>query len=110
MGIPGDMPLDGAAAAWKKALAEQRFTVVTVFAAYSGESYADIPTVQQTVGFVPPAMRAELQRIGLSATQRPLDLVARLLSGVHDDRPPTVIVDCDQSASSTLLHSLDASK
>ncbi len=35
-----------------------------------------------------------LQRIGLSATQRPLDLVARLLSGVHDGRPPTVIVDC----------------
>ena len=35
-----------------------------------------------------------LQRIGLSATQRPLDVVARLLSGVHDDRPPTVIVDC----------------
>ena len=35
-----------------------------------------------------------LQRIGLSATQRPLELVARLLSGVHDDRPPTVIVDC----------------
>jgi ATP-dependent Lhr-like helicase len=35
-----------------------------------------------------------LQRIGLSATQRPLDVVARLLSGVHADRPPTVIVDC----------------
>jgi ATP-dependent helicase Lhr and Lhr-like helicase len=35
-----------------------------------------------------------LQRIGLSATQRPLDVVARLLSGVHDERPPTVIVDC----------------
>jgi ATP-dependent helicase Lhr and Lhr-like helicase len=35
-----------------------------------------------------------LQRIGLSATQRPLDVVARLLSGVHEDRPPTVIVDC----------------
>jgi ATP-dependent Lhr-like helicase len=35
-----------------------------------------------------------LQRIGLSATQRPLEVVARLLSGVHDDRPPTVIVDC----------------
>ena len=27
-----------------------------------------------------------LQRIGLSATQRPLDLVARLLSGVHEGR------------------------
>src|SRR3984893_16123759 len=35
-----------------------------------------------------------LQRIGLSASQRPLDVVARLLSGVHDDRPPTVIIDC----------------
>jgi len=38
-----------------------------------------------------------LQRIGLSATQRPLDVVARLLSGVHDDRPPTVIIDCGHS-------------
>src|ERR1019366_7222721 len=30
-----------------------------------------------------------LQRIGLSATQRPLDVVARLLSGVHEGRSPT---------------------
>src|SRR5580693_2303499 len=35
-----------------------------------------------------------LQRIGLSATQRPLELVARLLSGVHPERPPTTIIDC----------------
>jgi ATP-dependent Lhr-like helicase len=40
------------------------------------------------------ASGGHLQRIGLSATQRPLEVVARLLSGVHDDRPPTVIVDC----------------
>jgi ATP-dependent Lhr-like helicase len=38
-----------------------------------------------------------LQRIGLSATQRPLDVVARLLCGVHEDRPPAVIVDCGHS-------------
>ena len=38
-----------------------------------------------------------LQRIGLSATQRPLDVVARLLSGVQHERPPTVIVDCGHS-------------
>src|SRR5580700_2761920 len=38
-----------------------------------------------------------LQRIGLSATQRPLDVVARLLSGIHEDRPATVIVDCGHS-------------
>ncbi len=35
-----------------------------------------------------------LQRIGLSATQRPLEVVARLLSGTAPDRPPTAIVDC----------------
>jgi ATP-dependent Lhr-like helicase len=34
-----------------------------------------------------------LQRIGLSATQRPLEVVARLLSGVDPSRP-TTIVDC----------------
>jgi sugar phosphate isomerase/epimerase len=68
MGIPGDMLLDGAAAAWKKALEEERFTVVTVFAAYSGESYADIATVERTVGFVPPATRdaRELRTLAVS--------------------------------------------
>ena len=35
-----------------------------------------------------------LQRIGLSATQRPLEVVARLLSGSDPSRPPTAIVDC----------------
>ena len=40
------------------------------------------------------AVGGRLQRIGLSATQRPLDLVARLLSGVDPARPPTTIVDC----------------
>ncbi|MFN7994192.1 MAG: sugar phosphate isomerase/epimerase family protein [Bryobacteraceae bacterium] len=59
MGIPGDMKLEGAAAGWRRALEDARFTVVTVFAAYDGESYADIPTVQRTVGFIPPATRAE---------------------------------------------------
>ncbi len=40
------------------------------------------------------AQGVRLRRIGLSATQRPLDVVARLLSGVDPDRPPTAIVDC----------------
>jgi ATP-dependent Lhr-like helicase len=35
-----------------------------------------------------------LQRIGLSATQRPLEVVSRLLSGVDPARSPTAIVDC----------------
>ncbi|MCS6951444.1 MAG: sugar phosphate isomerase/epimerase [Bryobacterales bacterium] len=62
MGIPGEMKLDGAASAWKAALAAEEFTLVTIFAAYSGESYADAPTVQRTVGFIPPATRAERER------------------------------------------------
>ncbi len=59
LGIPGDLDLDGAAEAWKQALAAEDFTLVTVFAAYKGEDYADIPTVQRTVGFIPPATRQE---------------------------------------------------
>jgi sugar phosphate isomerase/epimerase len=59
LGIPGEMSLSGAAAAWKAALASEEFTVVTVFASYVGESYADIPTVQRTVGFIPAATRQE---------------------------------------------------
>ena len=68
MGIPGDMPLEGAAASWKQALADEGFTVATVFAAYAGESYADIPTVQRTVGFVPGATRAERERRTLAVS------------------------------------------
>ena len=32
-------------------------TVTCVFGGFDGESYADIPTVQQTVGFIPPKTR-----------------------------------------------------
>jgi sugar phosphate isomerase/epimerase len=53
MGIPGNMKLTEAAAkAWKSDL-----ELVTMFAAYEGEDYADIPSVQRTVGFVPHKTR-----------------------------------------------------
>ncbi len=54
LGIPGGMQLDAAAARhWKPALAAAGISVVTVFAAYEGEDYTDIASVQRTVGFVP---------------------------------------------------------
>ncbi|MBL8178023.1 MAG: sugar phosphate isomerase/epimerase [Bryobacterales bacterium] len=60
LGIGGDVPMNAAAAAeWKSTLDAEDFTVFTCFAAYNGENYADIPTVQQTVGFIPPATRVE---------------------------------------------------
>jgi L-ribulose-5-phosphate 3-epimerase len=62
LGVPGDMPLEGAAEAWSAALKQEDFTIVTVFCAYTGESYADIPTVEQSVGFVPKNTRAEREQ------------------------------------------------
>ena len=59
LAIPGGMALtEAAAAAWNADLEREEFTLVTVFATYEGEDYADIPTVQRTVGFIPPATRA----------------------------------------------------
>lgn len=62
MGVAGEVPLAGLAEAWKPVLEAEGFTVVTVFCAYIGEDYADIPTVQRTVGFIPPATRAEREQ------------------------------------------------
>jgi sugar phosphate isomerase/epimerase len=58
LGVAGNVSLDDASAkSWKAALDAEQFTLVTVFAAYDGEDYADAPTVQRTVGFIPPATR-----------------------------------------------------
>lgn len=57
LGFTGAVDLNGLAPVYTKALADEDFTVTAVFAAYDGESYADIPTVQATVGFIPPATR-----------------------------------------------------
>ncbi len=63
LGIGGDLKLsDALAAEWKADLEQRQLTLVTVFAAYTGESYADIPTVQRTVGFIPLATRQERER------------------------------------------------
>ena len=60
LGVPGHVPMDlSSAAQWNHALDLEQFTLVTVFAAYNGEEYADIPTVVRTVGWIPPALRAE---------------------------------------------------
>ena len=75
VGLDGEMPLtDAAAREWKAALERERFTLVTVFAAYRGESYADIPTVRRTVGFVPPETREEREQRTLEVS----DFAARL--------------------------------
>jgi len=90
MGIPGDMPMEDAAVRWKQALADENFIIVTVFAAYVGESYADIPTVRRTVGFVPPATRAERELRTLAVSDFAAELgvpgIATHIGFVPEDR------------------------
>jgi L-ribulose-5-phosphate 3-epimerase len=57
LGIPGNYILQDAAHAWKKVADKLVFKIYTVFAAYEGESYADVAAVRDTVGFVPPHTR-----------------------------------------------------
>jgi sugar phosphate isomerase/epimerase len=73
IGIPGDARLDNAAD-WKKVCADENFTLVTVFAAYTGEDYADIPTVQRTVGWIPRATRAEREKRTLAISDMAAEL------------------------------------
>ena len=67
LGLPGDLDL-ACAPQWRDAIGAAQFRVFTVFAAYTGESYADIPIVQRTVGFIPPATRAERERRTLAVS------------------------------------------
>ncbi|MBM3739027.1 MAG: sugar phosphate isomerase/epimerase [Acidobacteria bacterium] len=67
--IPGDVAMDGAAISdWRAATESEYFTLVTCFAAYDGEDYADAPTIERTVGFIPRDTRAarEARTIELS--------------------------------------------
>jgi sugar phosphate isomerase/epimerase len=73
MGIPGDASLANAQE-WKKACDAENFTVVTLFAGFQGEDYADIPTVQRTVGFIPRATRAEREARTLAISDMAAEL------------------------------------
>ena len=75
LAIPGTMKLDAAALEqWKKDLDRENFTVITLFATYEGEDYADIPTVQRTVGVIPRETRAARERRTLEVS----DFASRL--------------------------------
>ena len=59
LGFPGELPLEGAAERWRDALEEEKFSAVTAVCSYVGEDYADVPTVQRTVGLIPESTREE---------------------------------------------------
>ena len=48
--------------AWRQAITTNDIAVVTAVVAFSGESYADVATVDRTVGYGPAATRAEREQ------------------------------------------------
>lgn len=74
-------------------LNELGITLTAVFGGFEGESYADIPTVVETVGIVPPALRAarvqEMKEIADFAHMLECDVVALHLGFIpHDKSDP----------------------
>jgi L-ribulose-5-phosphate 3-epimerase len=89
LGISGEIELTREfTAPWKQAA--RSFRIVTVVCAYRGESYADIPTVQATVGFIPHATRAERERRTFAASDFAAELgvpgIACHIGMIPDDR------------------------
>jgi sugar phosphate isomerase/epimerase len=78
------------AAEFKRRLAELDITITCVFAGFEGESYADIPTVQRTVGLMPRETRlaraAELKAIADFARELGVDKVGVHLGFVPHDK------------------------
>lgn len=81
------------AAEFNKRLSDFNITITCVFAGFEGESYADIPTVKQTVGLMPRETRAartaELKAIADFARELNVDVVGIHLGFVpHDKADP----------------------
>jgi sugar phosphate isomerase/epimerase len=74
LGFPGELDLAGKAEPWSDALKSEQFTATTAVCSYVGEDYADIPTVQRTVGLVPAATRQER----VARTKAVADVAAKL--------------------------------
>ena len=118
LGIGGDIDLTPAFAQhWKTSLKD--FRLATVVCAYRGESYADIPTVQAAVGFVPHSTRAGRERrtfeISDFAAALGVPGIACHIGVVPDDRTDsdyiavrdTVRRICDHAASNRQTFALE---
>ena len=65
---------DQSRVAWRRAITANNLTVITAIVAFTGESYADVVTVDRTVGYGPAATRAEREQ----RTYEVSDLAAEL--------------------------------
>ncbi len=80
---------DAGIKAIQDACAQTGVEITTVFCGYAGESYADIPTVQATVGLVPPQTRAtrlkDTERIAAFAGRLGVSRVAAHIGFVPEE-------------------------
>ena len=105
-----DSRTEGQAREFLAQLSDFGITITCVFGGFEGESYADIPTVKETVGLVPRATRAarltEMKEIADFARRLGVDVVGLHIGFVpHDTNDPdyrkivTVVQDlCDHAA------------
>ncbi|MBI4551000.1 MAG: sugar phosphate isomerase/epimerase [Candidatus Latescibacteria bacterium] len=90
LGCPPDQYLSGSGSeTLKRAIQESGLTVTTVFVGFPEESYADIPTVRRTVGYVPRETRAarvaKTRQIADFARALGVDRVASHIGFVPED-------------------------
>lgn len=90
LGCPPDQYLSGSGSeTLKRAIQESGLTVTTVFVGFPEESYADIPTVRRTVGYVPRETRAarvaKTRQIADFARALGVDRVAAHIGFVPED-------------------------
>jgi sugar phosphate isomerase/epimerase len=73
----------------RQASEENSIALTTLFCGFAGESYADIATVHETVGLVPPATRDErlqvIEKISQCAQALEIDRVAAHIGFIPDD-------------------------
>ncbi len=97
LGFPGDLDLDASVEPWREAIRRSGFILYTAIASFNGEDYADIPTVKDTVGFIPPRFRAERVARMLAVS----DVAAKLAIpgiGMHVGMVPADTTDPDYIA------------
>jgi sugar phosphate isomerase/epimerase len=90
LGIGGELQLEGAAEKWDQALTDAHCVMITAVCAFTGEDYADIPTVQRTVGLVPESTRkqriARIKAVADFAADLAIDSLACHIGFVPHDR------------------------
>jgi len=120
LGFAGHVPLNvDVASKWRSVADAEDFGITAVFAAFEGESYADGPTVQRTVGFIPPATRAEREKRSLevvdAASTMGVPIFACHIGFVPDDHthPDFIAVRdmvrriCDHAAQYNIFFALE---